>query len=691
MTPGRTTNTKPRRRWLQFSLKTLLALVVLLSLPLAWLGSKLDHKRRESEAVTAIEKLNAWVEYDWSAKSDTEAPGPNWLRRWLGNDFFATVKRVTFRTGNDLTDAELVHFERLNGVKELNLQDAYVTNAGVFRLAQLKAMRVLKLEGTHVTAVGVAELRKALPDCEISRYDHSSNDGLGYEKTKFNGYTRFFAPIHEAAQIGDVVTIQEELDEGVPVDLRVVYQGAMYDPNDTTPLMWAAARGKVCAVRQLIEAGADVNARTLKGVTALMAAAGAIPTIAGDPEACVQALLEAGANPDTTDSSHRTAAFYACGEGTFFDDPPKNLVPQSLRLHRPFLPFRPGARGLVLGKRKGEWPTDRVVKSRHGDAPRLKWLIDAGADIHVVADSQNDVLAVAAMAADAERIRLLLSAGGDIERTTRKGLNALQLAAAYGNAAMFELLLDAGSKWEPSLLPWTAKAYEDVDEKVRLLLARGANVNEADSDGRTALLCALECSPTAAARLLQAGADPHVRARHGECALVIAAQYTSATVLESLLKRGFDVDERSVWYQHSPALALAAASEFDSAAKVRLLLAAGAKVDAKDDNGVTALLEASREGNMEAVVVLVEAGANVNVVDQDKDPDYQGMMPLLYVANRGRADAYLSEQTGGAAARALIRHGANVNACDRRGRTAWRLAEEIDHKEVLEVLDEVGR
>jgi uncharacterized protein len=139
------------------------------------------------------------------------------------------------------------------------------------------------------------------------------------------------------------------------------------------------------------------------------------------------------------------------------------------------------------------------------------------------------------------------------------------------------------------------------------------------------------------------------------------------------------------------ALALAAASECESAAKVRLLLAAGATVDAKDDREMTALLEASREGNMEAVVVLAEAGANVNIVDQDKDPDYQGMTPLLYVANRGANGGFMSEQTGGAAARALIRHGVDVNAFDRRGRTARRLAEEIDHKEVLEVLNEVRR
>ena len=38
-----THNTKPRRRWYQFSLRTLLIVVTLSTIPLCWVGWELEH------------------------------------------------------------------------------------------------------------------------------------------------------------------------------------------------------------------------------------------------------------------------------------------------------------------------------------------------------------------------------------------------------------------------------------------------------------------------------------------------------------------------------------------------------------------------------------------------------------------------------------------------------------------------
>ena len=77
------------------------------------------------------------------------------------------------------------------------------------------------------------------------------------------------------------------------------------DPYRGTPLTWAAANGRVAALRALIELGADPNGRGTfggpthgEGVTAIHLAAQS-----GQREAVVT-LLELGADPQVTDNLH---------------------------------------------------------------------------------------------------------------------------------------------------------------------------------------------------------------------------------------------------------------------------------------------------------------------------------------------------------------------------------------------------
>ena len=77
------------------------------------------------------------------------------------------------------------------------------------------------------------------------------------------------------------------------------------DPYRGTALVWAGANGRIAAIRELIELGADPNRRATfggpdhgEGVTALHLAAQS-----GRLEA-VEALLAAGADPTIRDTLH---------------------------------------------------------------------------------------------------------------------------------------------------------------------------------------------------------------------------------------------------------------------------------------------------------------------------------------------------------------------------------------------------
>ena len=59
------TASKPRRRWLQFRLKTLLLVTAVLCVPLAWVGVRMNDKRKERAVIAELERLGGIVEYDY--------------------------------------------------------------------------------------------------------------------------------------------------------------------------------------------------------------------------------------------------------------------------------------------------------------------------------------------------------------------------------------------------------------------------------------------------------------------------------------------------------------------------------------------------------------------------------------------------------------------------------------------------
>ena len=151
MTESQLKTLKPKLRWYQYSLRSLLLLMLVVSIVMSgisWLTTTMRRARRQREAAVAVEWLGGTVVYDFQLDESgkeiqgAEPPDPIGLRRYLGDDFFVNVVRVNLNS-TKVTDAEL---EQLKGLTQL---------------------KVLELGGTKVTDEGVKKLQQAFPNCKI--------------------------------------------------------------------------------------------------------------------------------------------------------------------------------------------------------------------------------------------------------------------------------------------------------------------------------------------------------------------------------------------------------------------------------------------------------------------------------------------------------------------------------------------
>jgi len=179
------------RRRFQFSIRSLLVLVVVVALPCSWMA--VEMKKANKQRRTAAEIGN--VGYDWEFDAsgnllpNAQPSGPAWLRNAFGDDFFSHVDFVGFNAeqvtdawfadleefpqlqgfmGTRVTDAGLEHLKGLTQLQWLNLTGTRVTDAGLKHLKGLGQLRLLDLENTQVTDAGGKKLQKALPNCQIA-------------------------------------------------------------------------------------------------------------------------------------------------------------------------------------------------------------------------------------------------------------------------------------------------------------------------------------------------------------------------------------------------------------------------------------------------------------------------------------------------------------------------------------------
>lgn len=432
------------------------------------------------------------------------------------------------------------------------------------------------------------------------------------------------------------------------------------DRDQNTPLTQAASYGQPDAVAFFLKLGADIDETDNRGRTALWNAA-------------QTSLLEEneGHQPEETAAlqkiSDRNLAIY-------------------LRVIRVLLQH--GAQTKIADK-NGATALD--APAFYGRKAIVKVLLEAGANPNHRDQFGKTPLEWASYNDFPEVVELMRKFGGastPLPDGRQKKLDSDLMDACYRkNFAAIKQLAEKGADVNAHVAFWSPVPEGRYDTRefgiadfstpllisnrslavTRLLLQLGANPNGANENHRTPLM---EADAQVAELLLTKGANVNARDDDRQTPLINAARENDAAKIQLFLKRGAQTELRNKRGE-TPLM------KTENETILQILLDNGANINARDNEGRTALSQAAfvETGEGDALTVfeeqwarvLLQHRANPNIADNDGDT------PLMLLAANAQNEFVRGDPL--AFAKSLLQHGARLDLKNKAGKTALQIAE----------------
>lgn len=456
-----------------------------------------------------------------------------------------------------------------------------------------------------------------------------------------------------AASDGDKKAIQALLKEGVDVNVR--------DWDDLTALIPASSSGHLEICKLLVKEGVDVNAKDKDGITALMEA-----SIMGHTK-IVEFLLENGAEVDATASSEVTALWLAASEGRADvmkillekgADAKNTRVDGITALMTAAVGGHVDAVKLLLKNGADATATDKdgltclMNAAENGSVAVLTALVEDVGDksyLDTMSNTGYNALSIASAHGHADAIGYLIEAGANVSTVDDNGVTALMYASASNHVDAMKVLIEKGnadldfrhSHQGTALLEASTGSAVDA---IKLLLEKGAMFDFSDEDGVTPLMAVasqgcIEGQIAIMDKLKSVKSAQELKDHinmfsfSGGSSVMFAAAGGHAPCTKMLIDHGAEVN----------AIARGTPEYLE---KYKKMVEDGTiQEDEPNVDGVTALHVAAQGGHLEVVDLLIESGADVTILDDEK------RSPLLLAVKGNHGEV----------AKSLVKAGADPN------------------------------
>jgi ankyrin repeat protein len=290
-----------------------------------------------------------------------------------------------------------------------------------------------------------------------------------------------------------------------------------------------------------------------------------------------------------------------------------------------------------------------IEAAKRGDHAAALELVAKRAGINETEADGTTALHWAVRSGDRELVVALLAAGADPNAANRYGMTPQHIAAVNGDAGTLRTLLEAGADANATLpegeTVLLSAARTGSPDAIEVLLEFGAKIDARESwYGETPLIwAAAENHAEAVRTLLSHGADPNIRSD--------SEKWEKRRLSQSLLSLG----------EWPPLFYAARENALEAGAT---LIEGGANLDLTDPDGATALVIAIINAHYEFAKMLLEAGADPNVVDTSGMGALYAAVDMHRLAvGHGRPNPTPVGLLGSAdIVKLLLEHGANPNA-----------------------------
>ncbi|KAA0708823.1 hypothetical protein E1301_Tti018461 [Triplophysa tibetana] len=389
------------------------------------------------------------------------------------------------------------------------------------------------------------------------------------------------------------------------------------DQASKTPLHLAAQNGHESIVKALVleEQKHFKNQTTVLHMAAIQ-----------DDATLAEVLLRNGALVDTRDGHRKTALYHAVRHGS--EKTAAVLLKAGAQVESVIVDavFKLNKKPLssLFSQYGQESMSPKEINSALFKAVEMNLdevvaaLLDHGADVNCCNELGYTPMLLAAELGNTEVFKILVTRMARLDERLPNQISGLHLAIQSGSMQVAQILLDKGI--DPNIngpkdqTPLHLSAIHNQPAFMPLLLRMGAEINSITQEGLTALHLASKNGNTeAVAQLLERKADIHVKDKQGRTALHWAATQGEASIIQLLLNAGGDPNAP----EKEKKMPLHLAAMEGHTMVVSVLLSGKAKVGAKDMDGFTPLHYAAGTGKHKTAAVLLATSKRKNVDDKN--------------------------------------------------------------------------